>query len=329
MSFFCNSPSYSATFSTASCSSTYPFFALLIIPGALFSHATSSALLLNNQVRSIGFSSIPRLTLTAFRFPAFIAGTTVAGVTVANNKLTEWTDKGSALFFNGVSEAQKFLRLVEEQADGLDISIPEVHLRVPSAIKDFLASVNSKGQEEHSTNHALSSSEKVNDSESNNGGKDDGGGGGGDNNNGTTAAAAAALLAATLTSDEDEDDHKRKTKKKNTNEGHSISANDEQLMMLTKKLIEIRSILLSIDHNETLKLPSIVVVGSQSSGKSSVLEAIVGHEFLPKGTNMVTRRPIELTLVHTPGQDEEYGEFPQLGLGKMHDFNKVQKHCWI
>jgi replication fork clamp-binding protein CrfC len=40
---------------------------------------------------------------------------------------------------------------------------------------------------------------------------------------------------------------------------------------------------------------------------------------------MVTRRPIELTLVHTPGQDEEYGEFPQLGLGKMHDFNKVQK----
>jgi len=31
-----------------------------------------------------------------------------------------------------------------------------------------------------------------------------------------------------------------------------------------------------------LKLPSIVVIGSQSSGKSSVLEAIVGHEFLPK-----------------------------------------------
>lgn len=40
---------------------------------------------------------------------------------------------------------------------------------------------------------------------------------------------------------------------------------------------------------------------------------------------MVTRRPIELTLIHTPGEDEEYGEFPQLGLGKMHDFKKVQK----
>lgn len=40
---------------------------------------------------------------------------------------------------------------------------------------------------------------------------------------------------------------------------------------------------------------------------------------------MVTRRPIELTLIHTPGEDEEYGEFPGLGLGKMHDFKKVQK----
>ena len=54
------------------------------------------------------------------------------------------------------------------------------------------------------------------------------------------------------------------------------------LMHLTRKLIEIRSMLLSIDQSDSLKLPSIVVIGSQSSGKSSVLEAIVGHEFLPK-----------------------------------------------
>jgi hypothetical protein len=58
------------------------------------------------------------------------------------------------------------------------------------------------------------------------------------------------------------------------------STND--LMHLTAKLIEIRTLLQSIDHGENLVLPSIVVVGSQSSGKSSVLEAIVGHEFLPK-----------------------------------------------
>ena len=58
-----------------------------------------------------------------------------------------------------------------------------------------------------------------------------------------------------------------------------------ELMHLTKKLIEIRTMLLSIDQSDALKLPSIVVIGSQSSGKSSVLEAIVGHEFLPKYVN--------------------------------------------
>mgnify|MGYP002717805161 CR=1 FL=1 len=57
---------------------------------------------------------------------------------------------------------------------------------------------------------------------------------------------------------------------------------NEDLMLLTRKLIEIRSILLSIGEEAGLTLPSIVVVGSQSSGKSSVLEAIVGREFLPK-----------------------------------------------
>jgi hypothetical protein len=62
----------------------------------------------------------------------------------------------------------------------------------------------------------------------------------------------------------------------------SNSGQQNGLMNLTRKLIEIRSMLLSIDQSDALKLPSIVVIGSQSSGKSSVLEAIVGHEFLPK-----------------------------------------------
>ncbi|KAJ3331774.1 dynamin-like GTPase mgm1 [Blyttiomyces sp. JEL0837] len=100
---------------------------------------------------------------------------------------------------------------------------------------------------------------------------------------------------------------------------------DEDLMVLTKKLIEVRNLLKTVSDNTDLKLPSIVVIGSQSSGKSSVLESIVGHEFLPKGNNMVTRRPIELTLVHTPGSNDEYGEFPQLGLGKISDFKHIQK----
>jgi GTP-binding protein EngB required for normal cell division len=103
------------------------------------------------------------------------------------------------------------------------------------------------------------------------------------------------------------------------------TARDDQMMVLTKKMIEIRSILQTVGQSNTLTLPSIVVIGSQSSGKSSVLEAIVGHEFLPKGSNMVTRRPIELTLVNTPDAQAEYGEFPALGLGKITDFSHIQR----
>ncbi|KAJ1536889.1 dynamin-like GTPase mgm1, partial [Nowakowskiella sp. JEL0078] len=40
---------------------------------------------------------------------------------------------------------------------------------------------------------------------------------------------------------------------------------------------------------------------------------------------MVTRRPIELTLIHTPGSTQEYGEFPQIGIGKVNDFKQIQK----
>jgi GTP-binding protein EngB required for normal cell division len=72
-----------------------------------------------------------------------------------------------------------------------------------------------------------------------------------------------------------------KAKSDNSN-SQDIDSQQNGLMHLTRKLIEIRSMLLSIDQSDALKLPSIVVIGSQSSGKSSVLEAIVGHEFLPK-----------------------------------------------
>lgn len=83
------------------------------------------------------------------------------------------------------------------------------------------------------------------------------------------SAAIAALVAATMSSPSD-------SKPENGSDPRN------GLMHLTRKLIEIRTMLLSIDQSDALKLPSIVVIGSQSSGKSSVLEAIVGHEFLPK-----------------------------------------------
>lgn len=46
------------------------------------------------------------------------------------------------------------------------------------------------------------------------------------------------------------------------------------------------------------------MVGSQSSGKSSVLENIVGRDFLPRGSGIVTRRPLILQLINVPLDDE-------------------------
>ncbi|KAG5308375.1 DNM1L protein, partial [Acromyrmex insinuator] len=55
-----------------------------------------------------------------------------------------------------------------------------------------------------------------------------------------------------------------------------------------------------------LQLPQIVVLGTQSSGKSSVIESLVGRSFLPRGTGIVTRRPLILQLIYTPKDDREH-----------------------
>ncbi|EAA66211.1 hypothetical protein AN1093.2 [Aspergillus nidulans FGSC A4] len=139
------------------------------------------------------------------------------------------------------------------------------------------------------------------------------GGGGQSPKESRTGVAAAGAAVGTVFGQEDDDIRARR------------DAENDQMMLLTRKMIEIRNILQSVGQSGTLTLPSIVVIGSQSSGKSSVLEAIVGHEFLPKGSNMVTRRPIELTLINTPNAQAEYGEFPALGLGKITDFSQIQR----
>ncbi|EPQ64464.1 BgtA-20839 [Blumeria graminis f. sp. tritici] len=61
--------------------------------------------------------------------------------------------------------------------------------------------------------------------------------------------------------------------------------------------------------NDSLDLPQIVVVGSQSAGKSSVLENIVGRDFLPRGSGIVTRRPLILQLINIPTEEDVSGEF--------------------
>ncbi|KAK9145249.1 hypothetical protein Sjap_005152 [Stephania japonica] len=72
-------------------------------------------------------------------------------------------------------------------------------------------------------------------------------------------------------------------------------------------------------------LPSVAVVGGQSSGKSSVLESIVGRDFLPRGSGIVTRRPLVLQLHKTEDGQPEYAEFLHLSKRRFTDFAMVRK----
>jgi dynamin 1-like protein len=72
----------------------------------------------------------------------------------------------------------------------------------------------------------------------------------------------------------------------------------EKLIVLINKLQDIFS---KVDaQGDLLQLPQIVVVGTQSSGKSSIIERIVGRDFLPRGTGIVTRMPLVLHLINCP-----------------------------
>jgi len=135
---------------------------------------------------------------------------------------------------------------------------------------------------------------------------------------------------------------------------------------MERDLIKVTNRLQDIFHSlgaAEVDLPMIVVVGSQSSGKSSVLENIVGRSFLPRGQGIVTRRPLVLQLVHIPSErdnaptdsttiaqdrqasrddsaggeggpssssrslpaKQEYGEFLHTQSKKYHDFNDIRK----
>ncbi|KAG6520376.1 hypothetical protein ZIOFF_017425 [Zingiber officinale] len=80
-----------------------------------------------------------------------------------------------------------------------------------------------------------------------------------------------------------------------------------------------------------LHLPQVAVVGSQSSGKSSVLEALVGRDFLPRGSDICTRRPLVLQLVHRPRRadspegGEEWGEFLHIPGKRFFDFREIRR----
>ena len=61
---------------------------------------------------------------------------------------------------------------------------------------------------------------------------------------------------------------------------------------LIKTVNKLQDAFATVGVQNPVDLPQITVIGSQSSGKSSCLENIVGRDFLPRGTGIVTRRPL-------------------------------------
>ncbi|XP_059892571.1 dynamin-3 isoform X4 [Gadus macrocephalus] len=92
----------------------------------------------------------------------------------------------------------------------------------------------------------------------------------------------------------------------------------EDLIPLINKLQDAFS---TIGQSCNLDLPQIAVVGGQSAGKSSVLENFVGRDFLPRGSGIVTRRPLILQLVNNKA---EYAEFLHCKNKKFVDFEEVR-----
>ena len=94
-------------------------------------------------------------------------------------------------------------------------------------------------------------------------------------------------------------------------EGALVAEYNKQIRPILNVIDSLRTLGIS---SEGVKLPTIVVVGDQSHGKSSVLESLAGID-LPRGTGVVTRVPLilrlqradkESILLEHEGQKAEY-----------------------
>ena len=96
---------------------------------------------------------------------------------------------------------------------------------------------------------------------------------------------------------------------------HNISSlwtrDNSKSFLENKKLLELGNIIQSIDKSCSMNdnIPQMVVIGTQSSGKSSVLNRILRMDILPVGKQMVTRTPLHMELNQSNTGDKAHVEF--------------------
>ena len=106
-----------------------------------------------------------------------------------------------------------------------------------------------------------------------------------------------------------------------------IYTNEQNILkdFANNEILQIGNILSGIFDSNTsesfIEPPRLVVVGTQSSGKSSLLNGIISMDIMPVGKNMVTRTPLNLQLTQT--QKDSYAEFGNYNNGKWNIENKI------
>ena len=82
-------------------------------------------------------------------------------------------------------------------------------------------------------------------------------------------------------------------------------ANDEILKIGNA----LEGILSNMDNDISIDIPKLVVVGTQSSGKSSLLNNIISMDIMPTGKTMVTRVPLNIQLNLSKSSKAEFGDY--------------------
>jgi len=95
---------------------------------------------------------------------------------------------------------------------------------------------------------------------------------------------------------------------------------DSAGLLSQKKILNVGSVLQSVTQHSSnsegqIEVPMVVVVGGQSSGKSSLLNGILSYDLLPTGTDITTRLPLHMELIPSK-QDTtaEFGNYDSSGL---------------
>ena len=103
------------------------------------------------------------------------------------------------------------------------------------------------------------------------------------------------------------------------------AAKTKQARELNQTIDKIRSVFNSVGIGSEAQFPQIVVIGQQSSGKSTVINRLVGVPFLPTGNGTVTKCPLRISLHNRLPQDgnADFGHFSHLPGKNFTDFGKI------